>query len=192
MKKLTRKSVMLVSLILAIGAMVFSIAMEASYIPSTVTVQVQPDVIVEVLDSSLVQYIEPWRVEVGRRFHNAVAIIVHGGDFVEGEWVVGAGIGGHISRASDIARHYQKLYAGRTLVFISCNPGHLKINVPGVWYASDVVWCIPDRGMSPKNMSSSRRLLDWATWLEDGEKPEQSRWEAYPTVVGNIFEFIQD
>jgi uncharacterized protein YigE (DUF2233 family) len=49
-----------------------------------------PDVVIETLDPSLEQFATYWQNEIGRRYHNSVGILVHGGDFVEGQWIAGS------------------------------------------------------------------------------------------------------
>lgn len=144
----------------------------------------QPAVIVEFLDPSLEQFVPAWKTEVGRRFNNAIVLLVHGGDFVEGEWVVGASIAPHhVTRIQDVVHRYQKLYPKRTMIVLACNTGHLHLGVPGVYYAHSSVWCIPDRGISPDMFKRSGQTLDGKT---------SSRRQADSDVVGNIFEFTAD
>jgi hypothetical protein len=150
----------------------------------------QPGVIVEVLDPSLQQFAVDWQVEVGRRFPKALVILCHGGNFIEGEWSVKAAVRWPYTSAQHLVRHYQQLYPDRVVVLLACNVGHLKLNVPGAYYAHSSVWCEPDRatGGAPEN---DYRMLD-----DDPESPlgghEASRWTVDPEVVGNVFEFISE
>lgn len=155
----------------------------------------QPGVIIETLDPSLEIYATMWQEEIGRRFDNAVGILVHGGNFVEGQWVVGANLVPYrrVSSAEDVVRHYQELYPGRTVVLLACNPGHLKLNIPGVYYAKANVWCVPDRHLAPSMFLSG---VAFAT-LDSGFAPLSiadpvTRWEFAPDHIGNIYEFVSD
>lgn len=154
-----------------------------------------PRVIIEVCDHSLEQFALMWEVELGRRFDHAVGIICHGGDFVEGEWVVVAGLQPwkHVTPVRDLVCHFQQLYPDRIIVLISCNPGHIKLGIPGVYYAYDSVWVYPDRNIAEAERASELTLT-WTRLMDDedsaGEK--KSRAELYPTVVGSVFEFIKD
>lgn len=143
-----------------------------------------PQVVMEVLDPSLEQFALPWRNEIARRFPHAVGLLVHGGDFVQGQWIVGAStVPGHVTTVADQVERVRKLYPDRTIVLLACNTGHLKLGIPGVFYAQSSVWCVPDRGIKPE-------MLDEAGGTLDGR--EHSRWDDNPDVVGNIFEFVKD
>lgn len=161
-------------------AFVFSIITTAIYVegneesrPAAPRVQEieQPAVVVETLDPSLARYSPLWQAEIGRRFSHAVGVFVHGGDIVDGEWVVRTSIRpGHSMRVQEVVSHFQALYPTRTIVLLACNPGHLKLGIPGVYYAKSNVWCVPDRALA--------EVTD--------------RWQKYPEVVGNIYELVKD
>lgn len=143
-----------------------------------------PSVIVETLDPSLEGFAPLWKVEVGRRFSNAIVLLVHGVDFVQGEWIVGASIAPHhVMRIQDVVKEYQHRYPNRTMIVLACNTGHLHLGIPGVYYSHSSVWCIPDRGLTPDMFKEAGVTLD-------GEA--QSRWQAESDIVGNIFEFTVD
>lgn len=128
-----------------------------------------PSVIVEPLDPTLEgEAAAQWRLEVQRRFPRAVVVIVHGGDYVRGEWTVKSSYN-HAEHADVVARRFKELYPDRVVVFVSCNPGHYHLGVPGVYYALDSVWVHPDRNEGPH-----------AAEVND------------PEVIGNIFEFVKD
>lgn len=154
-----------------------------------------PTVVMEVLDPTLEQFAPAWRVEIARRVPNAVGILVHGGAFVQNEWIAGAGYAGHITLTTEIVKHYRDVYPDRVLVLLACNPGHLKLGIPGVYYSMSNVWCVPDRGVSPDKAKYSvvnRKLGDFEFrdlyQLEDGVSRSQSE----PDVVGNIYEFVRE
>lgn len=155
-----------------------------------------PRVIVEVLDPSLDQFAPLWEREIARRFDNAVAIFVHGGDFVEGEWIVGTSYAPmrHVTPIRQIVERYRRLYPNRTVVVLACNTGHLPIGIPGVYYARSLVWCVPDRELTHEMFQSAiagRKFLNGAAVnrkFADG----MTRWQADPDAVGNIFEFVAD
>jgi hypothetical protein len=119
----------------------------------------------EVLDPSLDQYSTMWRDEIGRRFDNAVGVLVHGGDFVDGQWIVGSHRQPwkHVTPIQTVVREMQAKYPDRTIVLLACNTGHLKLGIPGVFYGSSSVWCVPDRALTPemfKNGLATEKIDD--------------------------------
>jgi len=152
-------------------------------LPKAVSEIEQPAVVIETLDPSLAIFAPMWQMEIGRRFPHAVGILVHGADFVEGQWIVGTNIaaGRRVTPVVEIVKHYQRLYPTRTVVLLACNTGHLKLGIPGVYYAKSSVWCVPDRFLTPEMFENElyRMTLN-------------NRWSAYPDVVGNIYEFVKD
>jgi hypothetical protein len=162
----------------------------------------QPPVIMEVLDPSLEQYAPMWRDEIGRRFSNAVGVLVHGGDFEDNRWIVGSHRQPwkHVTEITTVVREIQAKYPGRTIVVLACNTGHLHLGVPGVYYATSSVWCVPDRAITPEMFASGLATEKLRDPDEDPDpvyvpvvvRPEPSRWQQDPEVVGNIWEFITD
>lgn len=151
----------------------------------------QPAVVMRVLDPSLEMYSTLWQREVGRRFTNAVVILVHGGDFVEGQWIVGDWqyrSGMHVRSVASVIAEAHAAFPGRTIVLLACNPGHIDlpkyadIDVP-VYYAKSSIWCVPDRDTAEVAPSLTFKTLG-------GRSPTFDRWSDDPDVVGNIFEFI--
>lgn len=158
-----------------------------------------PDVVIETLDPSLEVYATYWQNEIGRRYHNSVGILVHGGDFIEGQWIAGSNYAMHrrATPMTEIVEHYQKLYPTRKVVLLACNTGHLKLGIKGVPYATASVWCIPDRELKPEHFATATHTLNKGeiliiTNLEPKKKIELTRWQARPDVVGNIFEFVEE
>jgi hypothetical protein len=159
----------------------------------------QPPVIVECLDPTLELFAPLWRAEIGRRFDNAVVILVHGGDFVAGEWIVAAGFGGHVTPVKEIVQRFQKLHPGRTVCLISCNPGGVKLGIPGVYYGKSNIWCVPDRALgSGDTFTESRTFSDGDAGMIPQivvqvtvEKPK-TRWQLQPDFLGNAYELITD
>jgi hypothetical protein len=163
----------------------------SAHVPGT------PNVIMEVMDPSLEYFAPMWRAEIGRRFDNAVGVIVHGGDFEENRWIVGSSLQPwqHVTLATELIGHFQKKYPGRTIVFLGCNTGHMKLGIPGVYYSPSPVWCVPDRFTGPD--------VPFSTWKLSGKgkapaiiivavERAKTRWEQDPDATGNIFEFITD
>lgn len=185
-----------VLLIVALFTAAFAISVPVNHTllpPPAIELTAQPAVIMETLDPSLIQYEDAWRDEIARRFPRAVGLLVHGGDFVAGQWIVGAGYQNwkHVTPTAEVVRHYQTLYPDRTIVLLACNPGHLKLGIPGVYYASSSVWCIPDRSLKPSMFLSSEARATtkgFEFFLPD----TRTRWEIAPDVVGNIFEFVRE
>jgi hypothetical protein len=144
----------------------------------------QPGVIMEVLDPSLESFAPAWKAEIARRFPHAVGVLVHGGDFIEGQWIVGANLSPHhLSTTKEVVEHYQKLYPDRTIVLLACNTGHLKLGIPGVYYFKSSVWCIPDRGLGQEDKENAEKLLDGTV---------QTRWQQDSDVNGNIYEAVKE
>lgn len=167
------------------------------FVPSS-----SPDVIMRVLDPTLEDGVQLWQAEIGRRFHNAVGIVVHGGDFVQGEWIVEGNYasGNHVRSVTDVVREAQALFPDRTIVLVSCNPGHIKLGIAGVYYAMSSVWVVPDRDVTPdvghERLMATIGNEDCLGNDESGSPstgaPEPSRWQQFPDDAGNIFEFVSD
>lgn len=147
-----------------------------------------PPVVMDVLDPNLDTFAGMWQQEIGRRFPHAVGILCHGGDFVEGQWIVSAKSYEHIVPVTELVEHVRKQFPDRTIVLLACNPGHLRLGIPGVYYAHSSVWCVPDRALTPEMFSRATQTLD--SGYEIGG--DQSRWQTAPEVVGNIYEFDTD
>jgi hypothetical protein len=108
-----------------------------------------------------------WQVEIARRFPDAYAVAVHGGD-IAGQWLVQDpdNIAKLIS-AADLAHRLQARFPGRVIVLLSCNPGHYNLGIRGVYHAMDSVWFVPDK---------------------DADNTQEGR-QAERVIVGNIYEF---
>jgi hypothetical protein len=161
---------------------------------NAVHMEAQPHVIVETLDPTLVRYAPLWEKEIGRRFDNAVGILVHGGDFVRGQWIAGTEMqNGHVESMQDVVRRFQKLYPDRTIVLLACNTGHLALNIPGVYYAKSSVWCVPDRDTASPTVAADEMMLKTDGDSAESDGPETvDRWDIDPDAVGSIYEFVTD
>jgi hypothetical protein len=174
--------------------------------PAPLVLQDHPGVAMEVLDPSLTPFVEMWRKEIARRFPDgAVGLLVHGGDLVQKEWVVGASIvPGHVTPIEEVIDRTRRLYGQRKIIVLACNPGHVRLSGrPGVYFFPGSVWCIPDRAILPEHSQYEvlRRLGEPAPFL--GEQPEPTpivivnaareltRWESDDTVCGNIWEAVE-
>jgi len=142
-------------------------------------------VVMEVLDPSLARFAPLWQKEIARRFPYAVGVLCHGGNFVGDQWIVSATSYGRNLTAQDIANYEKARYPGRVIVMLCCNPGHLDLGISGVYFATDSVWCVPDRALA-ENLEAGDRLLD------SGLEPPLNRWDENPGVVGNVYEMISD
>lgn len=176
----------------------------------------KPTVTIEVMDPSLTGYAELWRAEISRRFPDAVAILCHGGNFAGEQWICSAGNFGRYSTVPEAVAYEQARYPGRTIVILCCNPGHLKLGIPGVYYANDSVWCVPDRAATSDGPEDRLMLQTTKPTTAPATQPApapaapapvvvthetikyisvprpKTRWEESPGVVGNIFEFVKD
>lgn len=180
MKLLTRINVAALSVLILI-ATIFVVRTMPALPP-----QAPPTVIVETLDESLQPFSNFWRTEVARRFPDAVVVACHGGEFIEGEWLVKSPEFGKAAITADkLAQHFKDKYPGRVIVMLACNPGHLHLHVSGVYHAMDSVWCLPDRATMSDQVHN--RLM-----LDGGFGEREDRWVGDPNVVGSIFEFLQD
>lgn len=175
-------------------------------------------VIVKVYDPTLERYAPMWRAEIARRFPNAVGVLLHGGELMEGRWTVKTSET-YRQEAKEVVLKNMRLYPGKVVILLACNPAHLSLGVPGVYYATDSVWCVPDHAVRPDQFRSDDRLtidgppasatlglIPYSEWdsifpslLPDGKAPRVvyrerplTRWEEDPTVQGNIFEFVTD
>jgi hypothetical protein len=147
----------------------------------------RPNVQMVVLDPSLQEFSVLWQHEIERRYPKAVGILCHGGDLVDGDWVVKVANGNHIlMKAADLVKHYKEEYPDRQIVFLACNTGHLKLNVPGVVYSHSSVWCCPDRDVS------SHPELQYLKMDGKQDETNGNRSELEPDVVGNVFEMEAD
>lgn len=171
-----------------------------------------PPVVMEVLDPSLQVFATMWQEEVGRRFPHAVAILVHGGYVVNGQWIVGVRFGAHYVTAQEVVEYTRQRYPDRTIVLLACNTDHQRLGIPGVYYAHSSVWCVPDRDVTGsmlddlKLMARPQKPIPVAVKHPAAHPPPpyrvqpdaddvivpKSRWAMDPEVVGNIFEFSAD
>ena len=161
----------------------------------------KPGVVMRVLDPTLEQFAPMWQQEISRRFPNAVGVLVHGGDFVEGSWVIGDWqyrSGQHVRPVSAVVQEAQAMYPNRTIVLLACNPGHLKLNIPNVYYAPASVFCVPDRFTDSVQVTPemlTRTLLFGMRAKAEAAKHRPAlggRWQQDEDIVGNIYEFSTD
>jgi hypothetical protein len=173
----------------------------------------QPDVLVKMLDPRLGEFVNDWQAEIGRRFHNSEMVLAHGGQFVEGQWIVGTErmYGGHVETMEDVIARAEKCGPGRTIVILCCNPDHVVLHGhPNVWYAKSSVWCVPDRNYDPRKNSFYRSHLKFSNVEIKGGEKVGAEWSAAahitsepfvtddrplrsvsdPDCVGNIYEFV--
>ncbi len=187
-----------VSALLSVFALVFLLAAVINNGHQTGHKNAQPGVIMETLDPSLAIYEPMWKAEIGRRFDNAVGILVHGGDFVEGQWIVGSHRQPwkHVTPIQDVVREIQARYPGRVVVLLACNTGHLDLGIPGVYYSKSSVWCVPDRAITAEmyqNGMAGLTLTNPALYpgeVPSPSAPQPTRWQIEPDITGNIYEFV--
>lgn len=186
-------------LFVAIALLAILLGINVCVVTSKPATPQHPSVVMEVLDDSLLWCSDEWQAEIGRRFPNAVGLLMHGGNAVEDEWIVSASVKpGHASRVKEIVEKYQARHPGRVVVLLACNPGHLKLGLPGVYYFTDSVWCLPDRSLKPSTESSKATQVisgeivgGWRGFFE-APQTEKTRWQLEPGVAGNIFEAIRE
>lgn len=83
-----------------------------------------------------------WSAEIRRKYPNAVIVFSHG-ENVGGLWMTIPTIGNPISVAL-MVQQVRDIHPMRRIVLLICNPGRAKLSAPGVTYAPDSVWVIPD------------------------------------------------
>lgn len=203
------------SVIMVFASLLAAIGIAISLSGPSITART-PSVTVEVMDPSLTLYADAWRAEVARRFPDAVVILAHGGNFAGDQWICSALMFGRYSTVQDAVHFEQARYPGRTIVVLCCNPGHLKLGIPGVYYANDSVWCIPDREATSNGPEDRIKLQNTQPSTRPTTAPAtqpatpapvvithevikyistprpKTRWEEDPTIVGSVFELTCD
>lgn len=117
--------------------------------------------------------IEQWKREVARRFPTALVVVCHGNQGKEivknaEDWYMYPETPGCIPvRVRDKALELKRLYPNRPIVFLTCNPSGVRLNIPGVWHALNNVWLTPDKNVE-----------------------DTSGIRAEPQIVGSIYEFV--
>jgi len=102
-----------------------------------------------------------WFQEASKRFRNPLIFSCHGGTRLIGGKATWVCFPDDPSReilpVEDVAKVLHNLYPHRDLVLICCNAGHLRINVPRVYYATDIVWSAPQP--IPFNLLTGERCV---------------------------------
>lgn len=88
-----------------------------------------------------------WQREAARRFVNPVVVICHGAE-LNGSWYAFPDAPMRPMPVEAMAQTVHAIYPGRPVVLICCNARGCTLHVKGVWYAKDIVWCIPDDDVS--------------------------------------------
>lgn len=119
-----------------------------------------------------------WVAQAIRRFGagHVVLIHTHGGmDKITGLWIAGALDPKSSLHIPPIQIEWlvylaRRDFPDRVIVITACNPGHVPCYDPGVYYATQNVWIVPDQNMNPVfNVLRHMR---------------------YPSVIGDIDKFI--
>jgi hypothetical protein len=92
-----------------------------------------------------------WQDEIASKYPDAVVVCCHGNDD-KGVWsfhpdTVIAGFRvplPPIPVEAGVAK-LKREYPGRTIVLLTCNPGHHRLTIPGVVYSLNNVWIEPDK-----------------------------------------------
>lgn len=184
--------------ILAAIALIAVLVAVAVSIEETPAVPARPPVIVDCLDPSLEPYAKMWGEEVARRSQNAAVVVCHGADYVPGDWTVKASMSpGHFTKTTDLIDAKLKQHKGRQLFIVSCNPGHIRLTgYPGVFYALDNMFCIPDRELTPSAFLGDEafKVFDGLVTIPVFSRPlfdTRTRWERWPGCVGNVWEMVE-
>lgn len=83
-----------------------------------------------------------WRTDAGRRIKGRpVLLVVHGGT-QGGRWVCQPDEGPTMPVESAV-RLLKAVFPGREVLVIACNEDGHALNVPGTWYAKQIVWAKP-------------------------------------------------
>jgi hypothetical protein len=124
--------------------------------------------------NSDIQYAVPlWKEEVKGHVEHPFLVLVHGGSR-KGVWYC---FPDHLPRipADVVALTFKLLNPDRRVVFLSCNKAAIQLHVPGVLYATNIIWCEP---------GDSVRLMEADWWFRGGKvyiEPEH-----YEVGVGRI------
>lgn len=164
--------ILFVLLAIAIGGITYSLL-------NRITHSGQPAVIMCCLNPSLQKYVISWRTEIARRFPNSAVVFAHGGTNSLGDWIAEG------KQESQLAAEYQHRFPDRTIVMLSCNPGHCKLGVHGVYYFPSDIWCQPDR-----NATSDEEQGKTVGWSEFLVPDNVNRSTIDPDTCGNIFEAV--
>ncbi len=97
-----------------------------------------------VLSDNLAHGAPAWEREAAKRFDRPVLLIVHGYSW-SGQWAIYPDAGPSMS-VEGVARLLKKLYPGRPIVVLSCNPAGVGLKLHGVYYARKIVSSIPHMG----------------------------------------------
>jgi len=84
--------------------------------------------------------------EASRRFKDPVVIIGHGqDDLLNNKWTLWADEdrGGKMV-VEELALEMARRFPDRDIIFFTCNENNQRINVPRVWYFTNIVWAVSD------------------------------------------------
>ncbi len=86
-----------------------------------------------------------WRSEIERTTgtRNFILIAGHGND-IGSEWHIFPTVGAPIGM-TDFVRAIRCEHPTTPIWLFSCNPGHRSLDIPGVAFATEEVWAMPDR-----------------------------------------------
>jgi hypothetical protein len=82
-------------------------------------------------------------------------VVGHGWDF-EGEWYLWSS-DDRILIVREIVDDVRKQYPGDVIVLIVCNPGGYVLDTPGVAYAKNDIWVLPDSRIDTEFVVNARR-----------------------------------
>jgi len=120
--------------------------------------------------ADIADWINEWSTEVRQRYANAVIVFAHGVDR-GGMWFSEPSIGNPIS-VEKLIDNIREIHPTRRIVLVMCNPGKHKISAPGVTYARNNVWVVPDRVI--------------------GDFSKFMRAMTEPDFLGGIYEFTEN
>ncbi len=124
--------------------------------------------------------------EASRRFNNPVVILGHGTtDPVTKKWVIMADDdrGGKME-VEQVAKEMAARFPDRDVILFTCNAGHHRINVPRVWYFTEVVWSMPDEDAKRVNEARS----PWERFFGIGKSSRET--ERGVGSAGSIWEAV--
>jgi hypothetical protein len=106
------------------------------YDPSTLTKSI-------VLSKGLQRGAKLWRAEANRHDVDPVVLVCHG-NTLSGKWMLFPDEGDPIP-VEGAAQILKQVFPHRPLLLLVCNPGHHALKTPGVYYAKESMWMVPDR-----------------------------------------------
>lgn len=86
-----------------------------------------------------------WRSCIQQTYRERVVTIAGHGTSFNGRWVITPDNNQPPIDVEAVCRTLRAIYGTRPIWVLSCNPGHHRLDVPGVSYATEKIWIVPDK-----------------------------------------------